>query len=93
MFEGWQNPPDAVSYRPIDRPVQVLTTGMFPAWGTSSVSLAPLPIQRHCLALEAFHPGRQIAWVRLSYGTWLAVVEVELTIRDGLIAVQTVLWL
>ncbi|MCT7371450.1 hypothetical protein A7R75_20845 [Mycolicibacterium llatzerense] len=91
MFEDWTNPPDAVIYRPTDRAVEVDTVAWLPSG--PMMSLAPKPVREHGLKFDAFHPGRQIAWVRLSHGPWLAVVEVEAVTRDGLNQVRTVLWL
>ncbi|WP_234711413.1 hypothetical protein [Mycolicibacterium llatzerense] len=91
VFEDWTNPPDAVIYRPTDRAVEVDTVAWLPSG--PMMSLAPKPVREHGLKFDAFHPGRQIAWVRLSHGPWLAVVEVEAVTRDGLNQVRTVLWL
>ncbi len=91
MFEGWNNPADAVIYRPTDRAVEVDTVAWLPSG--PMMSLAPKPVREHALQFQAFHPGRQIAWVRLAHGPRLAMAEVEVATRDGVNRVQTVLWL
>lgn len=93
MFEDWINPPGVEILCREDRPVEVFGTGLWCRPGSSSLSRAPGDVRAHGLKIGAFHPGRQVAWVRLSSGGWLAVVDVELSTVDGSNAVDTVLWL
>lgn len=48
------------------------------------MSLSPLFARRHGLVIESLHSGRQLAWVRLSTGGWLALVTIEARTADGL---------
>lgn len=93
MFDSWVNPPGVEICRRVDRPVQMFGTGLWCRPGQSSLSLAPGDVRAHGLKIGAFHPGQQVAWVRLSSGGWLAVVRVELSTADGSNTVDTALWL
>lgn len=73
--------------------MQVFGTGLWCRLGLSSLSMASGDIRAHGLTIGAFHPGRHLAWVRLSSGGWPAVVRVELSTVDQSNTVDTVLWL
>jgi len=79
MFEAWENIDGYTTLFPCDRPVMV-NTSWLPASGTRRDKLA-MWIKSSGLHLDYEMPGRQIAWVRRSDGSWIAVVE--LTARSG----------
>jgi hypothetical protein len=56
------------------------------------MSLAPPEVREHGLKIESFQPGRLVAWVRLSYGPWLAVIETTAHSGDGKASVPITLW-
>lgn len=94
MFESWVNAPGGEIYRPIDRPVLVLTHQVLAGdAGSHQMSLSPLFARRHGLVIESLHSGRQLAWVRLSTGGWLALVTIEARTADGLNSLTMDLWL
>ncbi|WP_199347652.1 hypothetical protein [Mycobacteroides chelonae] len=57
------------------------------------MSLSPPFARQHGLIIESLHPGRQLAWVRLNTGGWLALVTIEAQTADGLNSLAMDLWL
>lgn len=93
MFELWANS-DGGIYRAVDRPVVVLTHQVLLGHtGSHQMTLSPPFARQHGLIIESLHPGRQLAWVRLSTGGWLALVTIEARTADGLNTLTMDLWL
>ncbi|TDZ82784.1 hypothetical protein DE4585_01576 [Mycobacteroides salmoniphilum] len=94
MFDSWKGPPGVEIYRPIDRPVVVLTHQvLLGETGSRQMTLSPTPARRHGLVVESLHAGRQLAWVRRNTGGWLALVTIEARTADGLNSLTMDLWL
>ncbi|MGV0628580.1 hypothetical protein [Mycobacteroides chelonae] len=94
MFDTWENPPVGGIYRAVDRPVVVLTHQVLLGHtGSHQMTLSPPFARQHGLIIESLHPGRQLAWVRLSTGGWLALVTIEARTADGLNTLTMDLWL
>lgn len=93
VFEGWEA--ELLGYRtliPVDRDVMVDTTRVFPPSGTRRDEL-PLWIKSGGLQLDAWLPGRQVAWLRRADGGWLAAVVVEVRSGNGKSRLRMHLWL
>lgn len=94
MFDFWESPPSGSAYRPVDRPVIVLAHQLLVgSTGSHQMSLSPPFARQHGLIIESLHPGRQLAWVRLNTGGWLALVAIEAQTADGLNSLAMDLWL
>ncbi|EIT89308.1 hypothetical protein MA4S0116R_3081 [Mycobacteroides abscessus 4S-0116-R] len=94
MFEHWRDCHAGEVYRPVDRSVVVLTHQVLSGeTGSHRMSLSPTLARRHGLVIESLHPGRQLAWVRLNTGGWLALVTIEARTADGLNSLMMDLWL
>ncbi|SIM00478.1 Uncharacterised protein [Mycobacteroides abscessus subsp. abscessus] len=94
VFDNWECSPEGGVYHPTDRPVVVHTHSVFLAEiGGHQMSLSPPFARQHGLVIESLHAGRQLAWVRLSTGAWLALVTIEAQTADGLNSLTMDLWL
>lgn len=94
MFDAWESPPVGGVYRPMDRPVVVLIHQVLLGdTGSHQMTLAPPFARQHGLIIESLHAGRQLAWVRLNTGGWLALVTIEARTADGLNSLKMDLWL
>lgn len=91
MFETWENIDGYTTLFPCDRPVMV-NTGWLPASGTRRDKLA-MWIKSSGLHLDYEMPGRQIAWVRRSDGSWIAVVELTAHSGNKRSSLTATLWL
>ncbi|BBX86950.1 hypothetical protein MAUB_48230 [Mycolicibacterium aubagnense] len=91
VFETWENINGYPTLYPCDRPVFV-DTSWLPHSGTRRDKLA-MWIKSGGLQVDYGMPGRQLAWIRRSGGSWIAVVE--LTARSGNVrsSLTATLWL
>lgn len=104
MFDRWNDPPGVEMLRRVDRRVIVDTTKVWPVtyWGPPEpgnsegvrpMQFAPHDVQEHGLRIDTLQEGRQIAWIRRSFGEWLALVCISVGSADGKSALTMPLWL
>ncbi|BCI84407.1 hypothetical protein MTY66_60320 [Mycolicibacterium sp. TY66] len=91
MFDTWENIDGYATLFPCDRPVMV-NTSWLPTSGTRRDKLA-MWIKSGGLHLDYEMPGRQLAWVRRSDGSWIAVVELTAHSGNKRSALTATLWL
>lgn len=92
MFDQWAS--ELLGYRTlvaVDRDVLVYTGRMFPPASVRRDGIA-MWVKSGGLHLEPWMPGRQIAWVKLDTGDWVAVVDVTAFSGNQLSQVVMRLW-
>ncbi|AWG62842.1 hypothetical protein [Mycobacteroides abscessus] len=61
--------------------------------GSHQMTLSPRCAREHGQTIQSLHLGRQLAWVRLSTGDWLALVVIEAHTADAVNSLTMTLWL
>ncbi len=92
MFDDWQRSSEYPTLFPVSRPVWVNTARPLPGSG-ARMDEVPLWVRSGGLFIEPRMPGQLTAWLRRSDGSWVAVVELELSSANRRSRATATLWL
>ncbi|MGL5441236.1 MAG: hypothetical protein ACRDDJ_02040 [[Mycobacterium] stephanolepidis] len=104
MFEEWHDPDGVEILKRVDRRVIVDTTKVWPSkyWGPAEpgntegirpMQFASHQTQTHGLRIETLQEGRQIAWIKRSFGEYLGLVFIKVGSADGCSKLTMPLWI
>ncbi|SIK10222.1 Uncharacterised protein [Mycobacteroides abscessus subsp. abscessus] len=78
----------------MDRAVVVLANQVLAGdIGSHQMARSPRHAREHGLIIQSLHLGRQLAWVRMNTGDWLALVIIEAHTADEVNSLTMTLWL
>ena len=87
MFDSWTCDADHPTLFRIDRQVAVFAHDALPSSGRRPADQVPLWVKAFGVRIEAHMQARQVAWVRRSDGTWLAIALVSAGSSKGRVQV------
>lgn len=95
MFDvmGWDSSGMYPTLVAVDRPVLVDGLQAFSGAGGGRMSGVPMGVRSAGLAVDPWMAARQLLWLRVRDGSWLAGIELEARSGNGVSHLRMQLWL